>query len=203
MVQFSMVVNPLTDKVELWQMNEDGTNASPVKQDDWIKNSEWRVFSDTKAIGGAMGDNAWEIRRGELREKVKDCVSKRQGNISLMQSVLEIADQRFADGDKAAGEKALDRLDSMVKKAVKLTANVDEAKKALGDFKTAVQKITIAEAKEAAAFIDTLIREVGFLRDENSVADFETRRKADLELLKQGKEHLGVDVDVMAILAKA
>jgi hypothetical protein len=148
MVNFSMVVNPLTDTVEMWQMNEDGTDAKLVNQDNWIKNSEWRVFTDLDKFGGAMGDNAWETRRGTLREKVKECVSKRQGNISMMQAVLEIADQKFADGDKAAGEKALDRLDALVKKAEKLTANVDEAKKALGDFKSAVQKVTIIEARK-------------------------------------------------------
>jgi hypothetical protein len=202
-VQFSMVVNPLTDEIEMWQMNEDGTSPSKVDQKDWIKESEWRVFDDTGAIGGAMGDEAWEKRRGELRAGLKECVSNRQGNIGMMQAVLEIADQKFADGDRDAGVKALDKLEAMVKRGKKLAENVTAVKTQLESFKKEVQKTVIDETGAAVAFLDKLIKEVEALRDDNAVTDFVTRRADELELLKQGQEPLGVAVDVPTLLNQA
>ncbi|MEW4528408.1 hypothetical protein [Maioricimonas sp. JC845] len=51
---FSVVVNPLTDSVEMWVMNEDGTGASKMDQDKWIKNTTWRVFDDPTEYGGVI-----------------------------------------------------------------------------------------------------------------------------------------------------
>lgn len=51
---FSVVVNPLTDSVEMWVMNEDGTGASTMDQDKWIKDTTWRVFDDPTEYGGVI-----------------------------------------------------------------------------------------------------------------------------------------------------
>ena len=200
---FSLVVNPLTDQVEVWQMNEDGSGPSPVDQSDWIGSSEWRVFTNTEAIGGVMGHEDIEKRRGELRGQHKECVTNRQGDLSMMQTVLEFADQKFTDGDLAAGGKALDRLEALIKRAKKLADNRTEATTALGNFKSEVAKVSIDEATDAAAMIDLLIKEVGLVRNDNDVTDLVSRRGKELELVKQGQEPLGIAVDVETILNKA
>jgi hypothetical protein len=48
---FSMVVNPLTGLMEMWQMNEDGTAAKPLNQDTHAK-TNWGVQTDAKQFGG-------------------------------------------------------------------------------------------------------------------------------------------------------
>ena len=51
---FSMVVNPVTDKVEMWQMGSDGSNPVKVDQDEWIKNTTWEVYDDPDQYGGVL-----------------------------------------------------------------------------------------------------------------------------------------------------
>jgi hypothetical protein len=51
---FTMVVNPLTDKPEMWQCEEDGSGARPMDQKQWVEGAEWGVASDPKQVGGAV-----------------------------------------------------------------------------------------------------------------------------------------------------
>ena len=50
---FSMVVNPLTNETEMWQMNEDGTSPSRMDQDVWVK-SEWGMMKDPDHMGAVV-----------------------------------------------------------------------------------------------------------------------------------------------------
>lgn len=42
--KFVMVVNPVSGKMEMWQMNEDGSDASRPDEDEWVT-SEWAVVT--------------------------------------------------------------------------------------------------------------------------------------------------------------
>jgi hypothetical protein len=51
---FTMVVNPLTDQPEMWQVGEDGSGASPMDQSEWVQGQPWGVASDPSQVGGAV-----------------------------------------------------------------------------------------------------------------------------------------------------
>ncbi|MBQ0941795.1 hypothetical protein KAK07_00465 [Ideonella sp. 4Y16] len=49
------ILNPVTDEVELWAMNEDGSGAHQLEHDDWIKGTNWSVPKDPSQVGGVRG----------------------------------------------------------------------------------------------------------------------------------------------------
>jgi hypothetical protein len=51
---FTMVVNPLTDKPEMWQVGEDGSGATPMDQKQWVEGAAWGMATDPAAVGGAV-----------------------------------------------------------------------------------------------------------------------------------------------------
>jgi hypothetical protein len=48
---FSMVVNPLSGEMEMWQMNEDGSGMSPMNPKQWVE-CGWNIKTDPKQYGG-------------------------------------------------------------------------------------------------------------------------------------------------------
>ena len=48
---FSMVVNPLSNEVEMWQMNEDGSGMRPMDPKTWVE-CPWDIKTEPKEFGG-------------------------------------------------------------------------------------------------------------------------------------------------------
>lgn len=48
---FSMIVNPLTNEMEMWQMNEDGTGMRVMDPKTWVE-CPWDIKTDPKQFGG-------------------------------------------------------------------------------------------------------------------------------------------------------
>ncbi|QDU41229.1 hypothetical protein Mal4_55940 [Maioricimonas rarisocia] len=95
---FSVVVNPLTDSVEMWVMNEDGTGSSKMDQDKWIKNTTWRVFDDPTEYGGVIDAPA------RFRTVHKQALSQ-----------FAALREKVAGSSSANKEAALRKIDELVK----------------------------------------------------------------------------------------
>jgi hypothetical protein len=50
-VHFTMLVNPLTDELEMWQVNADGSDASRMDQAQWVSGKTWATPSNPAQTG--------------------------------------------------------------------------------------------------------------------------------------------------------
>jgi hypothetical protein len=199
MTLFSMVVNPRTGAMELWQMNEDGTGARKGDQDKWTKNSSWTVSNNPSEYGGNIGNPTWEKKRSELQVKLNECVAKQIGDTNRMVRTLEYADSRFQQGQQDKADKSLETLEKLVDEALKLAAKTKSARDALDTILTEIKSATIPEAKTALRVVERLLREVQAIREPGDVAGVLSRNKKLVDLLK--KTDLGPSVDLATVLA--
>src|SRR5262249_24483816 len=51
---FTMVLNPKTDSLEMWQFNEDGSNPEKMDSDEWINGKKYEMVTDPGPIGGLV-----------------------------------------------------------------------------------------------------------------------------------------------------
>ncbi len=49
---FSMLVNPLSGNLEMWQMNGDGSSATPMDANKWITGKDRCMGHEVDKVGG-------------------------------------------------------------------------------------------------------------------------------------------------------
>lgn len=196
----SMVVNPVTGEFELWQMNEDGSEAGPMDQDKWIKDTEWQVFSDTKQFGGIVGNPAVEKKRGEQQEKLEQCLKAGVGDVRWMNTMLETADERIAQGKFDLADVTLTKLEGLTKEALKLAANIKQVDTELAAFVVELKKTNTPALKSAVKQVESLIADVKYASSPADVDKLLERQKKLCAILKDGTPAIGIAVDVAQIL---
>lgn len=196
----SLVVNPVSGEFELWEMNEDGSNAKPMDQKEWIADTEWQVYSDPKQFGGLVGNPAVEKKRGEQQEKLDQCVKDGVGDVLWMNTVLETADTRMAEGKFDLADAALTKLEGLTKAALKLSANIKQVGTELAAFILELKKTNTPALKAAVKQVESLASDVKYISLPADVDKLLERQKKLCDLLKDGTPAIGVAVDVAAIL---
>ena len=201
-VLMTMFVNPRTNEMELWQVNEDGTGASRMNQDDWVRNSDWAVFNDPDEFGGMSGHTEWEKKRGEQSSQLEKCANRRVGDLGRMRNALEIADNRFAIGETERAEKALENLAAQVKDALKLADNRDAVKQSIDEIVTLVTGVDTPGKDVAVRQLRSLAAAVESIRHREEIAPIVKRFDKLCGLLKTAQQPLGKSVDVETTLAQ-
>jgi hypothetical protein len=196
----TLLVNPRTGAIELFQVNQDGSGVTQIDSKKWIADTDWQVYSNPDEWGGIVGDPVWEKKRGEQREKLEECLLKDVGDINAMQNALEIADARFADSKFDQATKALESLEKLTKDALKLAANREQAIKELDDFTQAIVRAATPQSKVAAEQVMALVAAVKYVSKPEDIDVLVKRHSKLCELLKLGTATLGVAVDVETIL---
>ncbi len=196
----TLLVSPKTGELELWQMNEDGTEASKMDEKTWVKDNRWAVFNDPREYGGVIGNLAWEKLRGEMQGKLDECVAKRVGDISMMQATLEIADDRFEEGQQEQADKAMERLRTLTTTTFKLIDQKTAACTAVDLVEKEVAKVATPAAAIASKQIKSLSSAIQMIRSAEEI-DTVVKRFAKLcNLLKAAQQPLGVSADVESLL---
>lgn len=192
---FSMVVNPRTKEMEMWQMNEDGTGARKVG-DNWISTT-WEVFADPTEYGGNLGDAEWEQKRGDAQEKLNQCVEKRVGNVTRLIQALEIADTRFQQGQKDKGKEALKAVAGAANAALALVPKIESATDALERILAEIKAADAPESGKAQQVVKRLLRQVVAIKIPSDLTEAIANNDRLITLLKQSDLDNAVDLDAV------
>jgi len=198
----SMVVNPLTNEMELWLMNEDGSNPSKMDQDKWVKKPKWVIFGKPDEYGGITGDPEWEEARKNVRTQLESCNKQKVGNIFLMQSALEIADDHYKAGKKKKGKKTLNKLLELTKESLQLSKNRKEAVLGINEILKEIEKISHKDTATAKETLNRLIKAIEAISNNEDRNRVLSQHSTLCNLLKTAQDPLGISIDVDTVLKK-